>query len=129
MGRGEIFWIGAGGFCGAILRVWVVDTWEGGFPWGILLVNVSGSILLALSHGLKDQIRPQARHFYAVGFCGSLTTVSAFSLAATTLSERIDLLLLHVGLNLCLSLPLVAVVIWMFDRTGGAREEKGRVSS
>jgi hypothetical protein len=44
--------IGLGGFAGAITRYlvdgWVVRATAGSFPWGTLVVNVSGSFLLGL---------------------------------------------------------------------------------
>ena len=46
------------------------------WPWGTLAVNVAGSFVL----GLATARPPAARAFIGAGFCGALTTFSAFQL-------------------------------------------------
>ncbi|MDX2137421.1 MAG: hypothetical protein SF123_04950 [Chloroflexota bacterium] len=47
--------VGAGGFVGAIARyvigTWLTDRIGAAFPWATLLINVSGSLVLALFIG------------------------------------------------------------------------------
>jgi len=57
------------------------------FPWGILLVNVVGSLVigwlgaLTLTEGrLSEEGRTFVMQFLMVGVCGGFTTFSAFSL-------------------------------------------------
>lgn len=74
----------AGGF-GAVLR-WLVDVLtarklRGGFPWGIFLVNVSGSFVLGLLTGLLAAGDPTLT-VLGTGFLGGYTTFS--SVAATS---------------------------------------------
>ena len=59
------------------------------FPWGTLLINVSGSFLNGIIFRLATDgaISPEARALLAVGFCGGYTTFSAFSAEALTLVE------------------------------------------
>jgi len=45
------------------------------FPWGILIVNTFGSFLLGLIIGNDSEMA-----FAGFGFCGALTTWSAFAL-------------------------------------------------
>jgi len=45
------------------------------FPWGILIVNTFGSFLLGLIIGNDSEMA-----FVGFGFCGALTTWSAFAL-------------------------------------------------
>ena len=62
-----------------------------GIPFGTLCVNIIGSLLmgiLASTIAIKWQIPDTAKYFIMVGFLGSYTTFSAFSLDAVTLLER-----------------------------------------
>ena len=84
-----------GGAIGAVSRHFVagqVMRWlGGGFPWGILTVNVLGSFLLGVLvelMALKWSIGPELRAFLVVGLFGGFTTFSAFSLDAVLLIER-----------------------------------------
>jgi CrcB protein len=76
--------IALGGAVGALARFavggWIAQWASPAFPWGTLLVNLSGSVLLGFlmrafpvwdaSTGLRALL--------AVGFCGSFTTFSTF---------------------------------------------------
>lgn len=48
-------------------------------PWGTLLVNVSGSLLLGLLAALAGRLSGWYHPLVATGFCGALTTYSTFS--------------------------------------------------
>ena len=56
------------------------------FPWGTLLVNVVGSGLLGWFSGLALDERAWA--LLGVGFCGALTTYSAFAVQVVDLGVR-----------------------------------------
>lgn len=78
--------VAIGGALGSVLRFWV-SAWlgrtGGAFPWGTLVVNASGSLLLGLLTGLISQAGRSPTGWTAlltVGFCGGYTTFSAFSL-------------------------------------------------
>jgi CrcB protein len=61
------------------------------FPWGILIINVTGSFLIGLFAGLfatKWDLPQAARIFLTVGICGGYTTFSTFSLDSYYLMER-----------------------------------------
>lgn len=69
------FFIGSG--LGAVTR-YLVDRYfriHFIFPWGILVVNVIGSFLLGLFLARDSDLA-----FAGFGFCGALTTWSAFAL-------------------------------------------------
>ena len=61
------------------------------FPWGTLLINVTGSFLigaLAESFALKWDASQTTRILLVVGVCGGYTTFSTFSLDVVTLVNR-----------------------------------------
>jgi CrcB protein len=75
------------GAVGAISRYWVLRTtysWLGdNFPYGTLMVNVSGSLVMGfltvlLVHRFK--VSQEIRLALLVGFLGSFTTFSSFSM-------------------------------------------------
>lgn len=59
------------------------------FPWGTLTVNVVGSLILGLLTGAVTAGRasPQVELAVGTGFCGALTTYSAFSYETLRLLE------------------------------------------
>ncbi len=84
--------IGCGGFVGANARyavgLLVAATWGTGFPWGTLLINVSGSFALGLFVTFilrRLSGAPALRAFVATGFLGAFTTFSTFSYEAVQL--------------------------------------------
>ncbi len=87
--------IGIGAFVGANLR-YLMSTWIGSqfgqnFPYGTLLINVSGSFLLAVFIAWAARhtaLAPQLRLLIAVGFCGGYTTYSSFTNETIALIQR-----------------------------------------
>ena len=84
--------IAAGGAIGALVRAGLAeglpsDQW----PIGTLVVNIAGTVLLAVVAALIAW-RPALPHWFhplaAVGFCGSLTTFSGIQLEALGLMRR-----------------------------------------
>ena len=83
-----------GGIARHLLSSWVDRKCGDAFAWSILAVNVLGSFLLGAV--LRAGITPaeswlsfQGAHaFFAVGFCGGLTTFSSFSLQTLTLVSK-----------------------------------------
>lgn len=78
--------ISLGAIAGANLRYWVGD-WVAqrvgaSFPFGTLLVNLSGTLLLGIFLTLATErflIDPRWRVLVAIGFCGSYTTFSSYT--------------------------------------------------
>ncbi|MGA7147650.1 MAG: CrcB family protein [Microbacterium sp.] len=80
---------GAGGI-GAGLR-YVLDRLigsRGGFPWGILVVNVTGSLALGVLTGLGTVVAPQVAVVLGVGLLGGYTTFSAVAVDTVLLAEK-----------------------------------------
>ena len=76
--------VALGGATGACLRFltdrWVQARHDTGFPWGTLVVNAIGSLLLGLLAGasLFGTELPVLQPLLGVGLCGALTTYSTF---------------------------------------------------
>lgn len=87
--------IGLGGFVGAntryLLQQWTANQWGANFPYGTLIINVSGSFMigffLTLATG-RLNISPETRLLVATGFLGGYTTFSSFSYETFQLVER-----------------------------------------
>lgn len=64
------------------------------FPWGLLIVNLVGSFLLGVFAGMGAAnpdswtTHASAQAFVVVGFCGGLTTFSAFSLENLQMASK-----------------------------------------
>jgi CrcB protein len=109
--------VGAGGFFGAIAR-YVVDGWVttatgGRFPWGTLLINVTGSFVLGLLFALSIErgVLPAAiRPPILIGFIGAYTTFSTFTLETWRLVEDGSYVLAAGNVVGSIVLGLVAVI-------------------
>lgn len=85
--------VGAGGFCGAILRYcgglipWLKI---GSFPLPTLLINIIGAFLIGVIAQAAEVrgMNPSLLLFLKVGLCGGFTTFSTFSLESLTLLEN-----------------------------------------
>jgi CrcB protein len=69
--------VAIGAALGATLRFHVAHRLDGRFPRGTLLVNVAGSFVLGLLVGTA--VSADALALLGTGFCGGLTTYSAFA--------------------------------------------------
>ena len=105
----EIAAVGVGGTLGGVARHWVngiVTRWvRTRFPWGILVVNVSGALCIGLLMGAAEGIPALANStvwsLAATGVLGSYTTVSSFSLQTLELVRSRDIV--RAGANVGLS--------------------------
>jgi CrcB protein len=66
----------------ALSRWFNSQPWTHGFPYGTLVINVSGSFILGVaSTVILERMRPEFQHWYLLvgtGFCGGYTTFSTF---------------------------------------------------
>ena len=85
----NILLIGLGGFLGAVSRYLlneaVIKYIPTNFPIGILIVNIFGCLFIGLVLGNSMISKDYLYYFFAVGFLGSFTTMSAFSFQAIEL--------------------------------------------
>jgi CrcB protein len=91
------FWVGIGSALGGISRYWLslaMTTLTGsGFPWGTILINVVGSLIIGFfgaltSAGGSLNVPNDFRVFVMVGICGGFTTFSSFSLQTLDLARE-----------------------------------------
>jgi CrcB protein len=85
------------------------------FPWGTLIINVTGSFIIGFFAALTGPdgrvfIGSTARQFVMVGICGGYTTFSSFSLQ--TLNIMNDGEWFRAGGNICLSVALCLIAVW-----------------
>ncbi len=78
--------IGSGSFIGGISRYlvskYVQNSLIAAFPYGTLVVNITGCLLIGLIYGLSERgniISSDWKIFLTVGICGGFTTFSTFA--------------------------------------------------
>jgi len=87
----KIFYLILGGATGTLLRFWVSGLphkiYGGVFPWGTLVVNLSGSLLIGFCWGFlgRENISANVRLFLFIGIFGSYTTFSTFAFESLNL--------------------------------------------
>jgi len=110
-----------GGAIGSVARVIVstgIARWTGEeFPFGTIVVNVSGAIVMGLLAGFgqtepgKLILTEPSRAFLMIGVMGGYTTFSSFSLQTFLLMEQGNLT--GAFLNVLLSVLLCVAGIWL----------------
>lgn len=109
--------VALGGAIGSVTR-YLVGIGSGrlfgmAFPWGTLIINVTGSFLIGAFIGLfatRWNLSHTVRVFLTVGICGGYTTFSTFSLDAFYLMERGELLSSATYMVASVVLSVVALV-------------------
>ena len=86
------------------------------FPWGTLIVNVSGSFAIGFFATLTDPegryyFGSPARQFVMTGICGGYTTFSSFSLQTLNLVR--DGQWIPAGANIAGSVVLCLMAVWL----------------
>ena len=111
--------IGLGGFLGAILRYIIstyVQLWAQscGIPYGTLVVNLLGCLLIGLGSQLAANYHwftPELRFLILVGFLGAFTTFSTYSNEGIGMiqDDRMSAALFYMGGSVILGLCAVWV--------------------
>jgi CrcB protein len=113
-------WIALGGALGTTARYWlsgvVARSIGETFPWGTLVINVTGSFVIGFFGALTGPdgrvfVGSTARQFVMIGMCGGYTTFSSFSLQ--TLNLMNDGEWLRAGANVGLSVLLCMFAVWV----------------
>lgn len=118
-------WVMLGSVFGGVARFWlsgfvgrrVGET----FPWGTMVVNVTGCFAMGVLGAIALRSPPWfdqhiAWPLAAVGFMGAYTTVSSFSLQTLMLAR--DGELLRAGANVLLSITLCLAAVALGHLTG-----------
>ncbi len=76
-----------------LLSTFVATHFGETFPWGTLIINVTGSFVIGFFGTLTDPdgtllVNPQFRTFFMIGICGGYTTFSSFSLQTLRLARE-----------------------------------------
>ncbi|ACK49944.1 CrcB protein [Methylocella silvestris BL2] len=116
----DYLWIMIGSALGGAARFWVtgfVAEQTGGiFPWGTVLINVSGSFLIGFFGSLTGAegrfvVGESARLFVMIGLCGGFTTFSSFSLQTLNLMRQGEMI--RAGGNIALSVVFCLLAVWL----------------
>lgn len=109
--------IAVGGAFGALSRYgasqWVYSMLGRSFPFGTLVVNVAGSFVMGfLAVLLIERLvaGPELRAFLMIGFLGSFTTFSTFSLETVNLISSGEVI--KAGVNMLISVFVCVTACW-----------------
>ncbi len=86
------------------------------FPWGTIIVNVTGSFVIGFFATLTGPdgrllVGSLTRQFVMVGICGGYTTFSSFSLQTLNLVRNGEMI--RAGWNVGLSVALCLIAVWL----------------
>lgn len=112
-----LIFLGAG--LGGVFRFWVANVTyfflSRQFPYGTLVVNVSGCFLMGLLFAVISErfydIAPYLRAFLLIGLLGGYTTFSSLTIETLTLFENGQWV--SAGLNVTLSVVLCMLAVWI----------------
>jgi CrcB protein len=110
-------WIALGAIAGASARYFlsllIARDYPSAFPYGTLLINVSGSLLVGFFLVFSTErvlLDPRWRVLVVIGFCGSYTTFSSYAFESFALMEQGQWLLTGINIVASNTLCLAAVV-------------------
>jgi CrcB protein len=110
-------WIAVGAVVGASARYFlsglIARNFSSAFPYGTLLVNVTGSLVVGFFLAYTTErvlLDPRWRLLIAIGFCGSYTTFSSYAFESFALMEQGQWLLVSLNILTSNVLCLAAVL-------------------
>jgi CrcB protein len=111
----EFLLLGIGAVCGAFLRYKIVESplvVLGGLPLNVLIVNIIGSFILGIFSVLSVtwNLDPRYSFLFAIGFCGSLTTMSSFALEVNNLIDNKQFVFAMINIFANVGLSIVGVL-------------------
>ena len=111
----EFLLLGVGAVCGAFLRYKMAESplvVLGGLPLNVLIVNSIGSFILGVFSVLSVTLNldPRYSFLFAIGFCGSLTTMSSFALEVNNLIDNKQFVFAMINIFANVGLSIVSVL-------------------
>ena len=110
----EFVFLALGSILGAFLRYKITESplIFNTLPVNVLIVNVIGAFILGAFIVLSQQLNFDGKYslFAAVGFCGSLTTMSAFALDSSNLLENNQYGTLVINIVANVGLSIIALI-------------------
>ena len=110
----EFIFLGIGSVLGAFLRYKLTESplIFNTLSVNILIVNIAGAFVLGVFVVLSQQWHLDSKYslFAAVGFCGSLTTMSAFALDSSNLLENNQYVSFTVNILVNVGLSIAALI-------------------
>lgn len=119
-----------GGTARALVSMAAIQLAGPGFPWGTLIANVVGSLVIGFFATLTGPdgrlfLSARTRQFVTTGICGGFTTFSVFSLETYRFAAVGDYPM--AALNLAVSVVAWLLAVWIghslaaqFNRLGGS---------
>jgi len=109
----NVLLVGFGGFFGAIARylISIFITPINNFPIATLLTNILGCFLVGLIFGLNIGNKENLYYFFSIGFLGSFTTMSAFTMQAVELHNSNQFFNSYSYILLTILLTIVATIV------------------
>jgi len=110
----EFIFLGVGSVLGAFLRYKLTESplIFNTLPVNVLIVNIAGAFILGIFVVASQQWHLDSKYslFAAVGFCGSLTTMSAFALDSSNLLESNQYISFIVNIFTNVGLSIAALI-------------------
>ena len=111
--------VGSGGFIGALARYGLSGLVHrqlplATFPYGTLVVNLLGCLLIGILAGLADSrqlFAPEFRLFALIGVLGGFTTFSTFGYETLALIRNAEYL--HAATNVSVHVVLGLALVWL----------------
>jgi CrcB protein len=113
------FWVMLGSALGGGARYFlsgaIANLFGETFPFGTLIVNVTGCFLIGFFATLTGPdgrilVRTEGRQFFMTGICGGYTTFSSFSLQTLNLARDGEMAL--AGANIAMSIVFCLIAVW-----------------
>jgi len=121
----QILLVALGGSAGSVIRYLIGRllpvTNPASFPFGTLVVNITGCLLIGIFYGLsvkQDWMTANMRLLLMTGFCGGFTTFSAFTLEGMNLlnNQQLILFLLYFAVSIIVGLSATFLGYWLIAK-------------